>query len=419
MSNSKIKGINTISLLLMLITIANTIIFPISKIIVFSLSVGFIFMTIINVDLKILFNNKKYRLLLLFLLCTIAGLIRGLFAANSIMDYELMVAGTSAMLVPTVVLSFSNVNVIQCIFRKWFKYAIIVFLLFIVWNTPKGAFAFFWAPLLFLGIFAVKLPNNWKFFIIFTTLVMCTDLGSRAMLLKAIFALFMMVICKFNKFIGLRVYKLMFVVLILAPVIFLWLGLTGKFNVFKDTSSSYEGKYVGTQTENDGTVHDADLASDTRTFIYYEVINSAINNNYIIFGRSLSRGNDTNKFGTKMDCNGQLYGERYANEVNFPNIFTWLGLVGMILNCTIFIHASYRAINKSNSHYMKLVGLFVAFHFFLGWMDDISGVTITYITIWMAISMCYSDKFIQMNDIEFKRWLQGIFKNLRLIPRAS
>lgn len=153
-----------------------------------------------------------------------------------------------------------------------------------------------------------------------------------------------------------------------------------------------------------------DLSADTRTFIYEEVISSAIRHNYIWFGRTPARGNDSMSFGSYSAENlktGKY--ERHSNEVCHPNIFTWLGLVGVILYSLIYLKSSYLAVYKSNNIYIKILGVFIAFRWAYGWVEDFNRFDIMNISLWMMIAMGFSEQFRDMTDRDFKIWIRSIF----------
>lgn len=107
--------------------------------------------------------------------------------------------------------------------------------------------------------------------------------------------------------------------------------------------------------------------------------------------------------------NANQYGI-YSNELCFPNMFTWLGLVGMILYCLVYLKAPYLAVYKSRNIFMKLIGVFIAFRFTYGWVEDFNSFSIMNIALWMIIAMGFSDSFRKMTNREFKYW---IYKTVR------
>ena len=139
---------------------------------------------------------------------------------------------------------------------------------------------------------------------------------------------------------------------------------------------------------------------------------SAIKNNYIIFGRTPARGNDSNSFGDynkeKLKTGKQ---ERFGNEVSILNIFTWLGIIGVVLYFIIFLKASYFAINESNNFPIKIVGLNISFRWAFGFVEDFSNFDLSNIFLWLMIGMCFSKTFRQMSNSQMKNWVLGIFDN--------
>lgn len=99
------------------------------------------------------------------------------------------------------------------------------------------------------------------------------------------------------------------------------------------------------------------------------------------------------------------------NEVCHPNVFTWLGLLGLIPWCLIYLTSSYLAIYKSNSFYLKIIGIFIAFRFFLGWIEDMNEFSIYGLSVWMSIGIGLSPYFRKMDDKVFVSWYKSIFKN--------
>jgi hypothetical protein len=97
-------------------------------------------------------------------------------------------------------------------------------------------------------------------------------------------------------------------------------------------------------------------------------------------------------------------GERLSNEVNILNIFTWTGVIGVILYSSIFFIASGLAINQSNNIYCKVLGVFISFKWAYGWVEDFSRFDINWITTWLLIGMCFSKSIRAKSNDEFKAW---------------
>jgi len=192
------------------------------------------------------------------------------------------------------------------------------------------------------------------------------------------------------------------------PLLFLLLGLSGNFNIFE--LNEYFGEQNVKNISNSGEKTEENLTADTRTFLYIEVIESAIKHNYIIFGRTPARGNDSPSFGEynkdKLKT-GKL--ERFANEVSILNVFTWLGIVGVFLYFIIFFKASYYAINESNNIFIKIIGIYISFRWLYGFVEDFSNFDLSNIFLWIMVGMSFSKNFRHMSDKQFKVWVRSMF----------
>jgi hypothetical protein len=194
------------------------------------------------------------------------------------------------------------------------------------------------------------------------------------------------------------------------------LGLSGAFNVFK-MDEYIEGDYSASKTTIEGQTTSESLTTDSRTGIYEEVIASAVKYDYIIFGRTPARGNESEMFGD-YSLNVLQTGkkERYDNEVSILNVFTRTGVIGVMLYFFVFFRASYLAVYRSNNIYIKIIGLYVSFRWLYAWIEDFSWFDLTYFFLWIMIGMSFSKAFRQMNNKEMLVWVRGIFsKKYRIL----
>lgn len=360
---------------------------------------------------KLKFSSRDYLPTTLFLCIAAVGLIRGAFVAENYWEQKNLINNAFILLMPLCTFAFYDPRHIQASMRVWFKYALIAYALFFFWMV--GLSQFYLAPIFFAASFIPLIPKGrWKTVIILLAiaLLLYQYQDNRSQAIKAAVALSLSCACIFHKRISLNLIKTAHVLLIIIPCVFIYLGVTGAYNFFEDTHDNYAGRNTIETAEGE-----LDIVADTRSFIYTEVLSSAVNNDYVIFGRTPARGNDTSFFydiaqnlrSVKHGAN--IKNERSQNEVCFPNIFTWLGLVGMIAYILIYLHASVLAIYKSNSFYMKLIGLYIAFNFAFGWVENSTSFDILNFVYWFAISMALSSRFRAMTDEDFSKWFAGIF----------
>ena len=359
-------------------------------------------------------NRQDYRLIGLFLLIALIGAIRGAFIAENYWEYKSLVHGIFCTSLPVFTYIFSSASMMQRTLYYWLKYFMPLWLLLGMWMVVIDGWHFYISPLLILGCFLPIIRSKlWRWMILFFLFVMLVgDIGARAQMMKACMVLLVAFGIYLRRRIPIKVLKIAHVVLLVSPVILLVLGITGVFNIFQENSDKNSGKYVQTQVVN-GQIVQTDASADTRTFIYYEVITSALRHHYVLWGRSLARGNDSVSFGTftaeKLKT-GKY--ERHMNEVCHPNIFTWLGLLGMIPWCLIYIYSSWLAIYRSNNIYMKYIGVYIAFRFFLGWIEDVNSFNISGISVWILIAMGLSEQFRMMTSGEFRHWTNHCFPKI-------
>ena len=197
------------------------------------------------------------------------------------------------------------------------------------------------------------------------------------------------------------------VAFLIIPFVFFSLAATDTFNIFNiDEELGIDGKY--SMKSGNGN-EDISALTDTRTFLYVEEITSAVRNNYVIYGNSIARGYESAFFGSTIDLDLKTNrGERQSCEVSILNIFNYFGLVGCAIYYLIFSMASYNAIYKSKNRYVPIIGLYVAFRWTFGWIEDFSKFDLNYLFLWIMIGICFSPIFRNMTDSDFGLWVNKL-----------
>ena len=119
-----------------------------------------------------------------------------------------------------------------------------------------------------------------------------------------------------------------------------------------------------------------------------------------------------------------LEGERPRCEISILNVFTYMGIIGVLLYMSIFIYSSYLAVFRSKNRFLPIIGLFIAFRWLYGWIEDFSLFNSNYMLLWIMIGICISPIFRNMNNYEFKDWLNSLLSSSCLLytspsPRDS
>lgn len=335
--------------------------------------------------------------------------VRGLFVAENYWEYKQLVSGFLTLSIPAFAVVFSNSQILRTCLSYWLRYALPFLIVFLAFGFRGETIHFYAGPVLTLSCFLPVIPRKWRYLFLFLLFVMIVvDLGARSQIIKALAAILLSLALITSKYLTNNILKIAHWSCYVLAIVFLVLGVTGQFNIFEEMSS-HEGQYTE-KVVRDGEAVEVDAAVDTRTFIYVEVINSAIKNHYVLFGRTPARGNDSASFGYYMaeDLKTGKY-ERHRNEVCHPNVFTWLGLIGMLMYTFIYMRSSWLAVYRSKNIYVKIVGVYIAFRWMYGWVEDINAFDIANASLWMLMAIGFSREFREMDNMEFKFWIKSIF----------
>lgn len=353
-------------------------------------------------------NSKKLVFLNLYLFWIVISIFRGIFEAEYYWDYKNLVHSSLGLLVAVSIYCFTNPNVIQIILSKWLYYALPFFSIFFFFLTADS-YGYYLIPITFFALFLPFLSPRWKVVVFLISLfVVFVDIDARSNVIKFLVPVFLSFLFYYKRFVKFKLLKVLFLTCFAMPFILLFLAIFNVFNVFQ-MEEYIKGDY-SKKTVVSGQLKVSDLKADTRTGIYREVLISAIKNNYILLGRTPARGNDSEAFGLNLaeTLHTGRY-ERYGNEVSILNIFTWTGIIGVVLYFLIFLKAVYLAIYKSKSFFLKIIGLYVMFRWIYSWVEDFNRFDIMNIVLFIFIAICYSEQFRSMNDKDFKNWLKSIF----------
>lgn len=320
--------------------------------------------------------------------------LRGIVICENYFDWKNIALNTLYLLCPMFIYIALNPTFLSKFFRLYFRFWVIPLFIYFIFIGNKSALHFNFAFCIVLGCFLPLIPKNWRFLILIVLFTMIiSDFTARAQIIKAFFSLTISLLVIFRKYIKKWMLCSIIGICLTSPFYFIYQGFFGTFNIFE-------------HFEKENSKNEFISKEDTRTFIYQEVITSAIKNNYVMCGRTPARGNDS-KFMGKYDLSGR--GQRNANEVNHANIFTWTGIIGLLLWGTLYFYAIYLCIRKSNNIYMQIWALFIAFRFALGWIEEMSTFSQQGMSIWITIGMGYSPFLRSLNDNEFEFWIKSIF----------
>lgn len=352
-------------------------------------------------------NQENMLIVWVYLLWNFVCIIRGMFVAETYWDWKGLIGNAMAILLPVVMFSATNKMVVQSLLSYFIKYALPLFVIFAL-IIRTDAYGFYLIPVSFLILFFPGLTKSQRILLMVVTgVVLLADLGARSNVIKFGVPFFVLLLYYFRKVISDKVLEISRILLFVIPLVLFGLGVSGVFNVF-NMDEYIKGDYTAMGVDGQGERVEQSMTVDTRTFIYEEVIGSAIYNNYWLLGRTPARGNDSLSFGPFIaEVTGRE--ERLSNEIGLANVFTWTGIVGFILYSLIFFRASYLAVNRSRNIYLKMLGIYVAFRWLYSWIEDINNFTLNYFMLMVMIGMCFSESFRSMSNKDVVIWVRGIF----------
>ncbi len=341
--------------------------------------------------------KPAYTLLVALLCWNIITIVRGMINAQDYYDWRyLTVISMFYFILP--VTAIVGIMVLY----NWQLWKIIIKKVYL--------FALAFVPLSFLGIYLyIKLTISvwffalmsayigkykWKLLILLTALfVLVTGYEIRANFLRVAVAIALLLLYYIRNSIKLGWLNLVGFVFFLLPFIFLYLGITGQFNVFQPFDDDEEFIVV------DGGKESSNLIVDTRTGLYLEVFNSVLSTNTLVFG-----GGATAKYKTEMFDLGYNIDERAGTEVGFLNTMLYSGIVGVLFYFLILAYAVYLGLNKSNNFYSKMIAMFIAFRWLLFFIEDVTRYDMNLYFLWIAIGMSFSNEFRMLTDQQIKVW---------------
>ena len=350
-------------------------------------------------------NARNMKVIQWYLFWNFFCIFRGFFIAQTYWDFKGLIGNSFGLLIPIIAYSATNIKITQSILIYYLKYTLPLFLIF-CFLIVKGAYGFYLVPIYFLVFFFPVLTLRWKWIILLLDLfVAFAFLGSRSNVIKFGIPVLIMLTYYFRFWLTTKRFELVRILLIVAPIFFFGLAVSGIFNIFQ-MDQYINQDYEVSDKDSKGEMVTESLTSDTRTFIYEEIFYSAKIFNSWWIGRSPARGNISESVG---DSDENKRGERLGNELAIANIFTWTGVIGVILYFLVFYKASYLAINHSNNIFSKQLGLFIAFRWLYAWVEDINYLSLTTFVLWLTIGLCFSKSFRKMSNKEVMYWARGIF----------
>jgi hypothetical protein len=194
-------------------------------------------------------------------------------------------------------------------------------------------------------------------------------------------------------------------VLFAFPLVFLSLGVSGVFNVFAGHHLDALDRDVDIVLE--GQAGTSNIASDTRTFLYREVLQSMSHRgSSFLVGEGGGAGYDTEWFGeASLNESG-----RFGSEVGFLNALLQSGVVGVILYALGLFVPAYFGVFRSHNRLSVMLGLFLAARWVVFFVEDVSLFDTNSCFLWLSAGWCLSSRFRSLTDSEVSEYFRAALR---------
>lgn len=351
--------------------------------------------------------SRQYRyitsLYVLMIIYVVASCVKLFFVPSSIYPFQRMQVICSFLSIGTVFVFMHEAILVRTL-RYWWKLVPIIVL-------PASLLMdkFWLVDMLQISFLFLMLSNcinkNKKYLVCFMFLYMALyGISQRFDYLRVLLPLVVWFLIKFHICLGRVTSKILYGCLMLIPIVLFLLALNGKFNIF-DMDSYVKGTYISSSGEN--------MKDDTRTMLYEEAINSALDNRYLWYGRTPGYGYDSkfvaNREGTFYAESGVL--PQRNSEVFVVNMFTWTGVIGISAWFIFFIFFGYNVLSRAKNRYIRALVIYVGFFWICDWISNyFVAPSSTYMLLFMVIAICAQRKYQLMSDLQIELYFKRILR---------
>lgn len=361
--------------------------------------------------IKMLYRYHSYKLFNVFNIYTFCLSLYAIIAyAPSLerSDLAALLSFCMAMLSYLSIYTLSFPNWFIVAWRKLYKYLPLIAVVYMPFAKPHAfgdLIGFICSPAMLLLLFFNELPKKQKYiwFILTIVIVVSSFVGdARSHVIKYAFCFLLGITISWDKFY--RKMKHLVWAFFIVPIVLFFLGVFGIFNIFAIDS------YLDSKTLSEETI------ADTRTLVYQEVLLSAIDNDYIMTGRGIGKGyeslfqqrraEETMSVSNTTDLNAS---ERQS-EVGILNIFTWGGIIYVVIYTLFYISVVYYGIYRTKNCFSRNAAIFLAFYYFYSWVENFQSYSIIYLSSFLFIVMTISPYFREMSNYEIKQYIYKLLK---------
>jgi hypothetical protein len=352
--------------------------------------------------------DDKWIIIVYIIMCVITFL-RGIFDSKSQQDYIVLLSSTIfLMLLYPLFIYLAQRKYIISVFNALINTALPLCFISLFFK-PSDGFMTFQYCISFIYMFIFFIPfvkRKWKIIIFFIVIIIpLYDIARRSPLINTSVCLIILLLYyRVPHTIYRRIAKLLFSILVLSPIVFLILGLSGVYNIFT-LGDSFDAVTITSKSNQ------RNLLVDSRTSIYSDVFSELSRQKAYIFGLGGAGKTKTSLVDNPNNPNNNIYKEgRRGTESGMLNFIQLSGIVGVLCYWILLTAASYKAIFKSQNSFYIMFGLFLAFKVLYSFVEDRLQCNIATFYFMFYIGLCYNFQLRSLKNIEVKKLSYLIFK---------
>ena len=226
-------------------------------------------------------------------------------------------------------------------------------------------------------------------------------IGNRSTAIRVVSLYFSNVVVFFYQKIKLKLLFILVISMTLLPYIMIYYSYYSGESIFVEAHQYFRYSF-----KSPSSVKAVIEKSDTRTFLYREIINDLDRTNGLLFGKGSSGTYYSPYFHrAKGDSDTRL-----TVEVGVLALLLKGGVVAVILNLAMFYFSIFLSIFKSNNQYIRWVGFMLLVHTLLLFVENIICYNIYNFMIWFSVGSCLSKEIRNMSDLEIRSTLNRMPK---------
>lgn len=355
---------------------------------------------------------REYRvmsLLYIFLLIyVVAALVKLQYVTSSMFPFFIMRMLTNFCCFGAVFI-FMNESVLNKTMKLWWKYVPVLFV-FSFWKLEPFQYIGVLSFVMFLILLRKEFPLFRKMIVVIAFLFIAGwGIIQRMDYIIVVASILLLLMFQFDWILSNReAVKIVYHIQMWLPVFLSLLGLSGIFNVLNFDS------YV--QEEYKSRIGER-FNEDTRTLLYEEAIASAIAHNYVIWGRTPGYGYDSywvqeqlehTDEKAALEVSGKI--AQRVSEVFIVNMFTWCGIMGIVIFFVFYYKTGLRIINNARNKYLMMFSIYIGFFWMCCFIShQFFAPSSDYILLYIIISICLNPKVQNLSDKKVSTYLSQIF----------